>query len=62
MNYKNAFCFLVSLLLTSSVAMAQQAAPAPPGSPGCRRFRVNLLALSPSSLKAAAFSAFMPRT
>lgn len=34
MNFKNAFCFLVSLLLTSSVVMAQQAAPAPPGSPG----------------------------
>lgn len=34
MNFKNAFCFLVSLLLTSVVVMAQQAAPAPPGSPG----------------------------
>ncbi len=34
MNFKNAFCFLVSLLLTSGVVMAQQAAPAPPGSPG----------------------------
>lgn len=33
MNFKNAFCFLVSLLLTSSVVMAQQAAPAPPASP-----------------------------
>jgi membrane-associated protease RseP (regulator of RpoE activity) len=33
MNFKNAFCFLVSLLLTSSVVMAQQAAPAPPDSP-----------------------------
>src|SRR6185436_19078698 len=33
MNFKNAFCFLVSLLLTSSVMMAQQAAPAPPASP-----------------------------
>ncbi|MDQ2922176.1 MAG: PDZ domain-containing protein [Acidobacteriota bacterium] len=33
MNYKNAFCFLVSLLLTSGVVLAQQAAPAPPGSP-----------------------------
>lgn len=32
MNYKNAFCFLVSLLLTSSAVMAQQA-PAPPVSP-----------------------------
>src|SRR5688572_29664644 len=33
MNFKNAFCFLVSLLLTSSAVMAQQAAPAPPVSP-----------------------------
>jgi serine protease Do len=33
MNFKNAFCFLVSLLLTSGVVMAQQAAPAQPGSP-----------------------------
>ena len=34
MNVKNAFCFLVSLLLTSVAVMAQQAAPAPPGTPG----------------------------
>ncbi|MGI9065627.1 MAG: PDZ domain-containing protein [Pyrinomonadaceae bacterium] len=34
MNFKNAFCFLVSLLLTSGVVLAQQATPAPPGSPG----------------------------
>src|SRR5438309_4795784 len=33
MNFKNAFCFLVSLLLTCGVVMAQQAAPAQPGSP-----------------------------
>ena len=33
MNFKNAFCFLVSLLLTSGVIMAQQAAPTQPGSP-----------------------------
>lgn len=33
MNFKNAFCLLVSLLLTSSAVMAQQAAPAPPVSP-----------------------------
>jgi len=33
MNYKKAFCFLVSLLLTSGVVMAQQAAPAQPDSP-----------------------------
>jgi membrane-associated protease RseP (regulator of RpoE activity) len=33
MNFKNAFCFLVSLLLTSAVVMAQQAAPAQPGTP-----------------------------
>jgi membrane-associated protease RseP (regulator of RpoE activity) len=34
MNFKNAFCFLVSLLLTSSAVLAQQVAPAPPGNPG----------------------------
>lgn len=34
MNFKNAFCFLVSLLLTSSAVLAQQVAPAPPGTPG----------------------------
>src|SRR5687768_454171 len=33
MNYKKAFCFLVSLLLTSGVVLAQQAAPAAPGTP-----------------------------
>src|SRR5688500_1156012 len=33
MNYKKAFCFLVSLLLTSGVVLAQQAAPATPGTP-----------------------------
>ena len=33
MNFKNAFCFLVSLLLTSGVVLAQQAAPAQPDSP-----------------------------
>lgn len=30
MNFKNAFCFLVSLLLTSGIVLAQQATPAPP--------------------------------
>jgi membrane-associated protease RseP (regulator of RpoE activity) len=34
MNFKNAFCFLVSLLLTSSAVLAQQVAPAPLGTPG----------------------------
>ena len=34
MNFKNAFCLLVSLLLTSSAVLAQQVAPAPPGAPG----------------------------
>jgi membrane-associated protease RseP (regulator of RpoE activity) len=33
MNFKNAFCFLVSLLLTCGAVMAQQAAPAQPDSP-----------------------------
>ena len=33
MNFKNAFCLLVSLLLTSGVVMAQQAAPSQPGNP-----------------------------
>jgi membrane-associated protease RseP (regulator of RpoE activity) len=33
MNYKKAFCFLVSLLLTSGVVLAQQTAPATPGTP-----------------------------
>ena len=33
MNFKKAFCFLVSLLLTCSAVMAQQAAPAQPDSP-----------------------------
>jgi len=34
MNFKNAFCLLVSLLLTSSAVLAQQVAPASPGAPG----------------------------
>ncbi|MDQ1446933.1 MAG: serine protease Do [Acidimicrobiaceae bacterium] len=34
MNFKNSFCFLVSLLLTSGVVLAQQVAPAPPETPG----------------------------
>jgi membrane-associated protease RseP (regulator of RpoE activity) len=34
MNFKNTFCFLVSLLLTSGAVLAQQVAPAPPGAPG----------------------------
>ncbi len=33
MNFKKAFCFLVSLLLTCGAVMAQQAAPAQPDSP-----------------------------
>lgn len=30
MNLKNAFCFIISLLLTGGIALAQQTAPAPP--------------------------------
>jgi membrane-associated protease RseP (regulator of RpoE activity) len=33
MNPKNAFCFIVSLLLTGGIALAQQATPAPPATP-----------------------------
>lgn len=34
MNFKKSFSFLVSLLFTSGVVLAQQAAPLPPGAPG----------------------------
>ena len=66
MNLKNAFYFIVSLLLTGGIALAQQAAPAPPSAsprrPRCWAPRANLQTLSRFSLKAAAFSASMPKT